>query len=363
VSTTLKDLYFNPAYYKNLAAEIKKAYSAFAAEEFYKDAIRNLNKLELNARMRQTSVALRKHLPEDYESALKILFIVAPRIDGGYANLVYPDFVSQYGHDHFDASMAALKFFTRHGSSEFAIREFLKRDFTRTIAVMKKWAGDKNHHVRRLASEGSRPRLPWSFKLDAVVKNPALTLPILEQLRADNELYVRKSVANHLNDFSRDHSGLLIETVKKWDLSHEHTAWIVKHACRTLIKKGDPAALAVFAFEKNTKVAVKKLGLVSDKIKIGGKLEFSFDVVSQKNKPQKLAIDFTIYYRKKLGDLSPKVFKLKEVSIAAGETVSFKKSQRMQDFTTRKHYPGKHKLIVTINGKNLAEKSFELIKT
>ncbi len=359
---TLKDLYFNPAYYKRLAAEIKKAHPAFVEKEFHKDATYNLAELELNGRMRQTSMALRKYLPKDYEEALRILFAVAPNIDGGYANLVYPDFVGLYGHDHFDTSMDALKFFTQHGSSEFAIREFLKRDFAKTIAVMKKWARDKNYHVRRLASEGSRPRLPWSFKLDAVVENPRLTLPILEQLKGDNELYVRKSVANHLNDFSKDHAGLLIDTVKKWDLSHEHTAWIVKHACRTLIKKGNPAALAVFAFEKSTKVAVKKLKLASEKIKIGGRLEFSFDIISQKNKPQKLAIDFTIYYRKKLGELSPKVFKLKEITIAPGEILTFKKAQRMQDFTTRKHHAGKHKLVITVNGKSLAEKIFELIR-
>jgi 3-methyladenine DNA glycosylase AlkC len=345
-----------------MGAEIKKAHPAFSAEKFYKDATQGLANLSLNERIRQTSVTLKKYLPENYKKALEILFAVMPHIDGGYANLVFPDFVGLYGHDHFDASMAALKFFTQYGSSEFAIREFLKRDFAKTIAVMKKWAGDKNPHVRRLASEGSRPRLPWSFKLEAVVKNPALTLPILERLKTDDELYVRKSVANHLNDFSVDHAGLLIDTVKRWDLSHEHTVWIVKHACRTLIKKGNPAALAVFSFEKNTKVVVKKLRLTNNKIKIGGRLEFSFDVISEKNKPQKLAIDFTVYYRKKLGGLSPKVFKLKEISIGAGKTLSLRKAQRMQDFTTRKHYPGKHKLVITINGDNRAEKSFELVK-
>jgi len=324
--------------------------------------MRNLEQLELNERMRQTSMTLKKHLPEDYERTLSILSAVIPRIDGGYANLVFPDFVGLYGHSHFEASMAALKLFTQYGSSEFAIREFLKRDFNRTIAVMKKWADDENHHVRRLASEGSRPRLPWSFKLDAVVKDPTLTLPILERLKSDDELYVRKSVANHLNDFSKDHAPLLVQTVKKWDLSQERTAWIVKHACRTLIKKGDPAALALFAFEKDTKVKAKKLRLESARIKIGGALQFAFDVTSEKNKPQKLAIDFTIYYRKKSGGLAPKVFKLKEVTLGPRQTLSLSKTQRMQNFTTRQHYPGKHKLVITINGNKLAEKTFELIK-
>lgn len=360
MAETLKDLYFNREFYKKLAVEIQKAHPAFAAETFRKDATTGLAALELNERMRQTSVALRKHLPQKYEQALEILITVIPHIEGGYANLVFPDFVGLYGHGNFTASMAALKHFTQFGSSEFAIREFLKRDFTKTIAVMKKWAIDDNHHVRRLASEGSRPRLPWSFKLDAVVKDPNLTLPILERLKSDGELYVRKSVANHLNDFSRDHAAWLTSTVKKWDLSHEHTAWIVKHACRTLIKKGHPAALALFAFEKNTKVKVEKLQLEKNTIKIGGVLKFSFDVVSQKSTPQKLAIDFVIHYRKKSGELSPKIFKLKEVTIGAFESISLSKSQRMQNFTTRQHYPGKHKLVVTINGISCAEESFEL---
>jgi 3-methyladenine DNA glycosylase AlkC len=157
VAETLKDLYFNRAFYKKLASEIKKAYPAFAVEQFQKDAADNLAALELNGRMRQTSLALRKHLPGNYEESLEILSDVIPQIHAGYANLVFPDFVGLYGHDHFEASMAALNFFTRFGSSEFAIREFLKRNFTKTIAVMIKWASDDNHHVRRLASEGSRP--------------------------------------------------------------------------------------------------------------------------------------------------------------------------------------------------------------
>ncbi|MFI5203349.1 MAG: DNA alkylation repair protein [Flavobacteriales bacterium] len=362
METTLKDLFFNPKFYKTLSAEIKKVHSSFPENTFYKDSVDGIKNLSLNQRMRQTSVTLKKYLPTDYKKSLAIMFRVIPEINGSYANLVFPDFVSQYGHNHFEASMEALHFFTQYGSSEFAIREFLKRDFQKTLAVMKNWAGDKNHHVRRLASEGSRPRLPWSFKLDEVVKNPKHTLPILEKLKTDEELYVRKSVANHLNDFSKDHPALLIDTLKNWNLDNQHTAWIVKHACRTLIKKGDSKALSIFAFEKNTKVSIQKFKLESANIKIGKTLEFSFQVVSEKNKSQKLAIDFTIYYRKKLGELSPKVFKLKELTLGPGETISIRKTHRLQDFTTRKHYPGTHKLVITINGKSLAEKKFELLK-
>src|SRR5688572_3342758 len=175
METTLKDLFFNPKYYRNLSAEISKVHSSFASDIFYKEVTKGIEPLSLNQRMRHTSVTLKKHLPNDYKKSVDILRRVLPSINAGYANLVFPDFVSVYGHDHFDASMEALHHFTQHGSSEFAIREFLKRDFHKTLAVMKKWAGDKNHHVRRLASEGSRPRLPWSFKLDEVVKNPKHT--------------------------------------------------------------------------------------------------------------------------------------------------------------------------------------------
>jgi 3-methyladenine DNA glycosylase AlkC len=226
---------------------------------------------------------------------------------------------------------------------------------------MHAWSKDKNHHVRRLSSEGSRPRLPWSFKLDEVIKNPKSTQSILENLKADNELYVRKSVANHLNDVSKENTDYMLELVNSWDKKNPHTAWIIKHASRSLIKKGHPGSLSVFDFEKNVKIRVENLLLAKTKIKLGETLQFSFDAVSEKSSSQKLVIDYVIHYRKKLGDLSPKVFKLKEVDLKPKEKITISKSQVFKDFSTRKHFAGKHLLQIQVNGKVLVEKEFGVV--
>ncbi len=360
MADALKEL-FNKKFYQNLAVEFNKADTNFHPEKFVKDVTNNLDELSLNGRMRNTSIVLKKHLSADYKKALDVMYNVIPKTQGGYTNLIFPDFVGLYGHDDFSTSMEALKHFTKYGSSEFAIREFLKRDFSKTIKVMNKWAEDKNHHVRRLASEGSRARLPWSFKLDEVIKNPQLTSSILEKLNADDELYVKKSVANHLNDISKDNSEWMLQFLKGWDKKNSHTAWIIKHACRTLIKKGDTDSLALFDFEKNTKVKIWKFNLNKSKLKIGDSLQLEFDIVSEKSTSQKLVIDFAVHYIKKSGELSPKVFKLKELDLQAKQTVHIVKKHRFENFTTRQHYAGTHVVEILVNGKSLCQQSFELL--
>lgn len=355
----LKEL-FNRAFYEQFADAFTNVHSGFERNQFVKDVTKNFEPLSLNERMRNTSAVLQKHLPADYEKALEIMYATIPTLSRGYTTLVFPDFVSQFGLQHQQLSLEALKYFTRFGSSEFAIRVFLKHDFENTLARMIEWAGDESHHVRRLASEGSRPRLPWSFKLPQVIENPRVTQPILEQLKADSELYVRKSVANHLNDFSKDNPDYMLDLVGSWDRSHPHTAWIVKHGTRTLIKKGNAASMAVFGFEKDVKLRVENFRIVSPDLKLGEVLDFSFDLVSEKQTSQKLVVDYIIHYRKRAGDLSPKVFKLKDVQLEPGKTITFSKKQRIQDFTTRKHYAGEHLLEIQVNGVVMAKEGFML---
>ncbi|ASS48340.1 MAG: hypothetical protein A3D31_08750 [Candidatus Fluviicola riflensis] len=355
----LKEL-FNRAFYEQFADAFTEVHSGFNRDQFVKDVTKHFEPLSLNERMRNTSVVLQKHLPADYEKALEIMYATIPTLRSGYTTLVFPDFVSQFGLQHRQLSLEALKYFTKFGSSEFAIRVFLKNDFESTLAKMIDWAGDENHHVRRLATEGSRPRLPWSFKLPQVIENPRVTQPILEQLKSDPELYVRKSVANHLNDFSKDNPEYMIDLVSSWDRSHPHTAWIVKHGTRTLIKKGNAASMAVFGFEKEVKLRVENFHLVSADLKLGEVLDFSFDLISEKQTSQKLVVDYIIHYRKSAGDLSPKVFKLKELTLEPNQRITLSKKQRIQDFTTRKHYAGEHLLEIQVNGKVMAMLLFQL---
>lgn len=355
----LKEM-FNLVFYKHLTAEFSKADNSFKSKQFIADVTRGMESLSLNQRMRNTSVVLKKFLPQDFKKSIRIMERVIPNMQRGYTNLLFPDFVGLYGHDHVDHSLEALKLFTQFGSSEFAIREFLKRDFNKTIKVMNQWAQDKNYHVRRLSSEGSRPRLPWSFKLDEVIKNPRITQPILEALKQDNELYVRKSVANHLNDISKENADYMLKLMNSWDKEHPHTQWIIKHASRTLIKKGNSDSLSVFDFEKNAKVKIANFNVSPAKLKLGGNLFFEFDLISEKSKTQKLAIDYNIHYRKKSGKLSPKVFKLKEAELKPKETLHISKKQMFKDFTTRKHFAGQHVVEIQVNGKILAKQFFQL---
>ena len=356
----LKEM-FNREFYLHFAEVFANSDKNFNPAKFISEVTANLDELSLNGRLRNTAVVLKQHLPADFKKAAEILYKAAPALRRGYTALVLPDFIALYGKAHFDLSMEALRDFTMLGSSEFAIREFLKTDLDKTLKVMDKWAESKDHHVRRLASEGSRPRLPWSFKLEEIIKNPWLTTSILEKMKTDEIPYVRKSVANHLNDISKDNTTYMLQLLKSWDSTHAHTSWIIKHASRTLIKKGDQESLSLFSFEQDVRLAMDNFKLKGHQIKLGEELHFSFDLNSLKDTPQKLVVDYAIHYRKSSGALSKKVFKLKEVVLLAGQTISFSKKQLFKDLTTRKHYFGNHIVEIVVNGRELGRKEFELV--
>ncbi|MHA4807291.1 hypothetical protein ACX0G9_04270 [Flavitalea flava] len=168
-------------------------------------------------------------------------------------------------------------------------------------------------------------------------------------------------MANHLNDLSRDNTAYMLQLVKSWDKNNPHTSWIIKHASRTLIKKGHKESLALFDFEKNVKVRFDKFKISTATIKLGEELHFEFRLTSEKKTSQKLVIDYAVHYYKSSGELSAKVFKLKEVSLLPGQEIQISKKQLFKDLTTRKHYPGKHKLEIMVNGKVMGSKTFTLL--
>jgi 3-methyladenine DNA glycosylase AlkC len=285
---------------------------------------------------------------------------VIPQMPRGYTNLLFPDFVGLYGKEHFDLSMQALKYFTSFGSSEFAIREYLRLDFDKAIKIMKDWASDKDHHVRRLASEGSRPRLPWSFKLDKVIEDPSVTFPILDRLKEDEELYVRKSVANHLNDISREHPDFVLDVVKKWKGRSKHTDWIIKHGSRTLLKKGNLKVLAHFGVKHNDAIKLEGFRVLTPKVKTGNRLKFEFRLKNSSEKKIKVRIEYAVYFLVANGSLSKKVFKISERDLPAKGILDFEKEHDFKRITTRKYYPGVQKISVIINGKESPQLKFEL---
>lgn len=357
--TALKNV-IDKKFFHTLANLLSKELPSLNTEQFIQTGTKDIDSLELKHRIRHTTKVLHQFLPKDYRKSVEILKNVSLNFNG-LPHFVFPDYVGQYGLEDFDYSLESLKFFTERSTSEFAVREFLRVDFDKTLSVMKKWSTDKNYHVRRLSSEGCRPRLPWSFQLKNLIKDPSPVVPILENLKADEELYVRKSVANHLNDISKDHPQFVLDLLKKWDLTNERTAWIAKQATRTLIKKCHPGSFALLGFNPNIEIEVEDFKLSKKKIQLGESITFSFVVRSTTFKDQKLSIDYVVHYVKKSGKLSPKVFKLKNIELAGKDEIKITKKHNFKNFTTRVHYEGEHKIEIVINGKSVTTQKFNLI--
>jgi 3-methyladenine DNA glycosylase AlkC len=359
-TTALKEI-FDRARIRKFANDTKTVWAGFDDERFFALATDNLDDLGIMQRMRRVAEAFDATLPDEYAQALSILADLAPMIQHGFASITLCEFVVIRGMSDFDRSMQALHLFTRYGSAEFAIRHFLKADPQRTLMVMREWSADENEHVRRLASEGCRPRLPWSFQFRDAVADPSLTMPILEALRADPSLYVRKSVANHLNDISKDHSDWLVTQLSAWPRGDERTEWIIKQALRTLVKNGHEGALALVGVTGQAEATVGTFSVAPASLKLGDRVSISVAVISTAAERQKIVADYAIHYVKKNGAASRKVFKLKTFTLEPNASQPLSISQSIRDFTTRTHNAGFHKVELLLNGQSVAEGGFELI--
>jgi 3-methyladenine DNA glycosylase AlkC len=256
--------------------------------------------------------------------------------------------------------MRAIEEVTKLVSAEFAIRPFIVRYPEKTMKQMLAWSTHENANVRRLASEGCRPRLPWAIGLPGFKKDPTLILPILENLKEDSSEYVRRSVANNLNDIAKDHPDLVLGIAKRWHGKNALTDWIIKHGCRTLLKKGHENALNLHGFKPNSKAKIKNFELPKKKIKIGEHLNFNFTFINLEKKPANFRLEYAIDYITASGKTSRKVFKLTENKFLPGKPIAIYKKQSFRDFTTRKHTKGKHNVMILANGKKLASAEFIL---
>lgn len=315
------------------------------------------NNLELKARCRKISMSLGMYLPEDYKEALSIF---EKSVTGFYFAFFFPDFVEVYGQDdvNWDLSISALERNTKYWSSEFAVRAFIIKDEERMMAQMRKWSKHKNEHVRRLASEGCRYQLPWGQAISKFKKDPTPVLPILEQLKTDTSTYVQKSVANNLNDISKTHPDLVISIAKDWYGKNKPTNWIVKHGCRTLLKKGNRDVLALFGYDDTTSINIQDFTLETTSISIGENLTFSFKILAKK--ATKTRLEYGIDYVKSNGKRNRKIFKISEVSLKENEKKSYMKKHSFADVSVRKHYPGIHSITIIINGVEKGKLDFEL---
>lgn len=359
----LKTMFFTPAFFDDLAAAVTSVYPEFDAAGFLARIYDNSwDSRELKERMRHATVTLRDFLPDDYRAALAVLLKVAPLLGKhGFEKIFFSDFVEQYGLDDWQASLPALEAFTQEMSAEFAVRPFILKDQPRMMAQMLAWSRHTSAHVRRLASEGCRPRLPWAMALPALKADPAPILPILEQLKNDPSEDVRRSVANNLNDIAKDNPQVVIEVVRRWqaDDSPDMQA-LIRHALRTLVKAGHPDALAILGYGSQPQVAIRNLVVEPAAVAIGESMTLSFDLASTAAAPQDLMIDYILHLAGANGKARSKVFKLAQRALAPGESVSFRKGHSFRPITTRRYYPGAHAIEIQINGTICGRVEFEV---
>lgn len=338
-----------------LANAITQVYPKFQKEVFIDSLINeSWEAKELKERIRAISLSLGEFLEENYLQSLEILKQVHGNFNGLF-HLVFPDFVEVFGLEQYEASIEALRVFTSQCSSEFAVRPFLVK-YPEFIEVFKRWAEDENEHVRRLASEGCRPRLPWGMALQKYKKDPTKVLEVLEILKDDESEYVRKSVANNLNDISKDNPHIAKEVFKKWYGDSKNRNWIVKHGARTLLKAGDQEVLELFGYGSDG-IEVRNLA-ANQKIKMGDYLDFSFDIFSKKPLG-KLRIEYKLGFVRQNDKINYKVFKISEREVL-DRALKVQKSHHFKEVTTRKYYNGIHTLSIVINGKEFGVCEFEL---
>lgn len=356
MASELREL-FGESVPRALAKTILAVHPGFPAQAFLRDALAGYGALSLTGRGFHLAAALRKHLPQDYPQAVEILLASVPQAHGhrggAMASFFYMPhlfFVARHGLDHFEESMRAQHALTQVFTAEFSIRAFLEKHPARTLARLRQWASDPSEHVRRLVSEGTRPRLPWAPRLRAFQKNPRPVLALLELLKDDPALYVRRSVANNLNDIGKDHPDVLTATAKRWlrGASAERR-WIVGHALRSAVKRADAGALAALGFGAKADVGVGKVAISPARVKIGGSVSVSFELTNKAARRQRVMADLVVHFVKKRGT-GAKTFKLKALDLPARGHVLLTKKIALRQLTTRKHYAGVHRVEALLNG-------------
>lgn len=364
--------FFSPALVKRLAAELQRTEPSFPARAFVRQATTGLERLELLDRGKHIAAALAAHLPQDYPTAVDVLLrSLGPKhaseelLGGGMAPFYYLPhtlFVAEHGLDHFDLSLRAQYELTQRFTAESSIRAYIAKDPERTFRKLLAWSKDPNPHVRRLVSEGTRLRLPWASRVAFLDANPERVLALLELLKDDSASVVRRSVANNLNDLSKVEPELAVAVCRRWwDGGSEERRALVRHALRSLVKKGHRGALDVLGVGARPRVELGTLRLSAKSLRVGETLRFSFHVKSAAPRTQTLAVDYVVHFVKANGSPRPKVFKLKRIVLEAGASVELAAKVSFMSMTTRRHYPGRHRIEALVNGVTYPLGEFDLL--
>ena len=365
MSYLLKNIY-SPEFFGKLDPIFKTTLPGYQVKKFNQlVSDKNWAGKELKDRMRHIATVLHHFLPQDFLAAAPVLSVIIKELQKSTLSkaslqcMFLADYIERFGIDHFEAAAALFEQLTPFSSCEFAVRPFILKYDAIMINTMKSWSIHKDHHVRRLASEGSRPRLPWAMALPHLKKDPTPVLPILENLKMDPSEYVRRSVANHLNDITKDNPDTILAIAKSWKGISKETDAIIKHGCRNLLKQGHPEILKYYGL--NTKALVtNECKVLTKQVQVGGTLEFSFSISNSGKLTQQIRLEYALYYLRQNGAYGKKVFKISEKSLAAGETLKVNKKQSFRLITTRKFYPGKQFVAIIVNGKESEKLPFRL---
>ncbi|MDX2050918.1 MAG: DNA alkylation repair protein [Polyangiaceae bacterium] len=361
--------FFSASLVKRLAADIRKVHPAFPDKDFVKQASAGLEELELLGRGKHIAAALGAHLPPSYPKAVKVLLAsLGPEhatdelVGAGMAPFYYLPhviFVAERGLSHFDLSLRAQYELTKRFSAEFSMRAYIAHDPEITFEMLSKWSQDPNAHVRRLVSECTRLRLPWAERVAWLDANPERVLELLELLKDDPASVVRRSVANNLNDLGKVRLDLLVKTCARWakGAPAERKA-LIEHALRSAVKRGEPAVLEILGYAGQALVALEAVRFDPERVTVGKSVSVSFALRSQTQKAQSLLVDLAVHFVKANGKTAPKVFKLKRVELPAKASVELKTTVSLAVHTTRKPYPGEHRVEVVVNGQRLRAGSF-----
>ena len=361
----LKEVY-NKAFFERIMDSIEVVIPSLNRELFLTVVFtQDWEKLELKARTSYIAEAMKTFLPTDFKKAAPLLVQLTEqlnknKVSGGYAHLFIPEFIEKNGLDDEKTALKCIEKVTQFVSCEFAVRPFIRQNPEGLINQLILWSKHTNQHVRRLASEGCRPRLPWASSFIEFKKDPSPILPILENLKADNSLYVKKSVANNLNDISKDHPELFLTIAKEWLGRNDHSNWIIKHAARTLLKDGNSKAMQLFGYAKLEKMDSSGFKVIESNINMGESVSFEFQLKNKSNTMEKVRLEYGIYFKMSNQQNNRKVFKISERQLSAGEVIKINKSHTIKPISTRKYYAGEHFISLILNGHELAKQAFIL---
>lgn len=353
---------------KRIADGLLAVYPQFNAEQFMALALKGIDELELKQRVTHIIEVLQQTLPNDFAQTAALLLKLPAHWDRGdpkdslrgFAIWPVTDYVAIAGIEDPQIALPVLAGLTPLFSAEFAIRPFIEKHPDLTWAQLHAWLSHEDEHVRRLVSEGCRPRLPWGAQLKGLIADPALIIPLLDQLKDDDSLYVRRSVANNLNDISKDHPELVLSLCQAWQHNGSvERSWVIKHATRSLVKQGHPLTFPLLGYTAKPQLELEEFALLNHQVTMGESLSFAL-AVRAKQPNQKFVLDYAVHFMKANGKTSAKVFKLKNLSLDKDEMFAMEKSHSFKVISTRKYYPGEHFVALHVNGQEIARLAFNL---